>query len=169
MDLRALGVLQKAVPILLRHIDAYVELVERDWRTAKQNAVRSMQLLAVMIGSGFFALLLCCGVVVALTWDGPYRVAAMAAMAGLFVLGTVITAVLYAKRDRNVFSSVKREWREDRELVEDLLFGDDKQAGAPDAESVHATNNAAFSSRDHESTRRANGAANGANTDRPNA
>lgn len=154
MDFRAIGMLQKAVPIILRHLDAYVELAEGDWRTAKQNAVHSMRLLAVMVGSGFFALLLCCGVVVALTWDGPYRVAAIASMAGLFAVALTVSGILYAKREREIFPSVRREWSRDRELVQELLSGDEHANTPPSNRQRETTSgfnpeSSVASNRDH--------------------
>jgi uncharacterized membrane protein YqjE len=80
---------------------------------------------AAIVGvSVFFVVLSGCLVVVAMTWDTPYRVAAMAWMGGAFLLVAVI-AVAYGfqvvNRQTPFFGTVRREWRADRVNLERIL------------------------------------------------
>jgi uncharacterized membrane protein YqjE len=66
--------------------------------------------------------------VVALTWDTPHRVSAIGWMAGSFLLVAII-ALLYRS---NVVSAqapflgtVRREWAEDRVILEKILAEED--------------------------------------------
>jgi uncharacterized membrane protein YqjE len=116
--------LPKAAPALLRHLGAYVDLASLD--LARTQREFSAQLLAsVVMGVGaVFAVLMGCLLVIAVTWDTPYRVSAIAWMAGGFLLVAVVAALYRAKavRDRSaLFASVRREWQQDRLLLERLL------------------------------------------------
>ena len=121
MDLRTLGSLEKAIPVVLRHIGAYVDLAEQDFIQAKATAVSQLRKTAVLGVSAFVALLLGCTLVIALTWDGNYRVLAIGVMAGIFIAVAIGSAISLAQKRDEPFASVKREWREDRELITSWL------------------------------------------------
>jgi len=124
---RALWSLPKAAPALLRHLAAYVELAALDLAKAQREA--GVQLLAwgILAVCAFFAVLMGCLAVVACTWDTRYRLAAIAWMGGGF-LAAAIVAALYRSRAVRAHSpflhSVRREWQEDRVILERILSSD---------------------------------------------
>jgi uncharacterized membrane protein YqjE len=126
--MRLLWSLPKAAPALLRHIAGYAELAGQDLEQSQRDL--SARLLAgAMVGMSLFFLLFCvCLLVIALTWDTPYRVAAIAWMGGFFVL-TAVSALLYRSkivgRQTPFLGTVRREWHEDRILLERILSADE--------------------------------------------
>jgi uncharacterized membrane protein YqjE len=121
---RALWSLPKAAPALLRHLAAYVELAALDFARAQREITAQLIIVVLMGVCILFALLFACIGVIAYTWDTPYRVAAIAWMAGGFLALAVIAAVLRARqaRARSPFlADVQREWQEDRVLLERIL------------------------------------------------
>lgn len=125
--MRLLWLLPKAAPALLRHIAAYVDLASLDLARAQREIAAQVLASTITIICGLFALFLGCLAVVACTWDTPHRVSAILWMGAGF-LGVAIAAALYrarAARSSSPFlASVRREWREDRVLVERLLSSD---------------------------------------------
>ena len=72
----------------------------------------------------FFAVLMGCVVIVALTWDTPYRVPAVAWTGGAFLTAAVLALIYRSKvmKDQQPFlDSVKREWQEDVVVLESIL------------------------------------------------
>ncbi len=126
--MRLLWSLAKATPALLRHLVAYVDLASLDLAQAQREIAVEFLASAVALICGLFALLMGCLVVVACTWDTPHRVAAIAWMAGGF-LGLSIAAAAYranAVRTKSQFlASVRRQWQEDRVLLERILSDQD--------------------------------------------
>jgi len=126
--MRLLWSLPKAAPALLRHFIAYAELAGQDLeRTQLEFKTRLFASLVLAI-SVFFAILSGCLVVVALTWDTPHRVWAIAWMGGAFLLVAVVAALYRAKLigSRSAFlGTVRREWAEDRVIVERILSDQD--------------------------------------------
>jgi uncharacterized membrane protein YqjE len=122
--MRLLWSLPKAAPALLRHLAGYAELAGQDLEQSQRNF--SARLLAgAIVGLCLFFVLLCvCLLVIALTWDTPYRVAAIGWMGGFFVLAAVF-ALLYRSqivgRQAPFLDTVRREWHEDRILLEHIL------------------------------------------------
>ncbi|MDP9084281.1 MAG: phage holin family protein [Pseudomonadota bacterium] len=110
--------------MLLRHIAAYAELAGLDLAKAHRE-FRLRLLAAAMVGvAAFFALLMGCLLLVACTWDTPYRVAAIAWVGGGFLAIAAICALYRSKVARAqtpVFAAVRREWQEDRLILERLL------------------------------------------------
>jgi uncharacterized membrane protein YqjE len=126
--MRLLWLLPKAAPALLRHLVAYAELAAYDL-TRSQRDVAANIIASVVVGvSLFFAILMGCAAVVALTWDTSHRLAAIAWMGGGF-LAVAIIAMIYrskAASDRTPFlASVRHEWQEDRVILERILSDDD--------------------------------------------
>jgi uncharacterized membrane protein YqjE len=124
MDLRMLESLKRAIPIVLRHLDSYVELVEQDLSAAKSVAASRVKALMLLSVSAVFAVLFACLLIVALTWDSQYRVLTIGIMAGVFALVAVASGTYFAKKRAEPFASLKREWREDRALVKSILARD---------------------------------------------
>ena len=130
--MRVLWLLPKAAPALLRHIGAYVELVALELEQSRRDL--SVNILAAVVAGVcvFFAVLMGCVVIVALTWDTPYRVTALAWTGGGF-LAVAVLALIYRSRvlkDQLPFlASVKREWQEDVVVLESIL-AEPEQPGA---------------------------------------
>jgi len=126
---RALWLLPKAAPALLRHLAAYLELVALDVARAQREI--SAQLIAA-VATGIcvlFSILFACIGVIAYTWDGPYRVAAIAWIAGGFLLLAIVAALFQGKlaRSRSPFlADLQREWQQDRVLFERIMSDDDQ-------------------------------------------
>lgn len=122
--MRLLWLLPKAAPALLRHLAGYVELAACDLkRTQREIAARIVAFVVVGV-SLIFILLLGCLAVVALTWDTPHRVSAIAWMAGGFAALAVIAMIYLANvlRHRVPFlASARHEWQSDRVILERIL------------------------------------------------
>jgi len=119
--------LPKAAPALLRHVAAYVELLSLDLARAQKEITSELLALAVVAICGLFAVFMGCLVVVAYTWDTPYRVAAIAWMGGGFVVVAIAAAAYRANvaRAKSQFlASVREEWQQDRILLERILSSD---------------------------------------------
>jgi uncharacterized membrane protein YqjE len=122
--MRALWSLPKAAPALLRHIGAYLELAELDLARATRELTAQLVAIAVVAICALFVLILACLGVVAYTWDGPYRVAAIAWMGGGFLVLAVAAAVYLSRlaRERStLLADVRREWQRDRVILERIL------------------------------------------------
>jgi uncharacterized membrane protein YqjE len=129
MNIRVLQLLQQAAPVLLRHLDAYLELAEQDMAATKTDAVARLQLIAVFCISALFMLFMGCVLVIAITWDGPNRVLAIVFMGGIFTALAVASGLyLVNRRATKPFMGVRREWQQDRELVSRLLNSNTEKA-----------------------------------------
>jgi uncharacterized membrane protein YqjE len=141
--MRVLWLLPKAAPALLRHIGAYVELAAFDLEQSRRHLAANILVSMVAGVCVFFAVLMGCVVIVALTWDTPYRVAAVAWTGGAF-LSVAILALIYRskalKEQKPFLDSVKREWQEDVVVLESILAEHDQQ---PRAEPLSASRTAA--------------------------
>jgi uncharacterized membrane protein YqjE len=127
--MRVLWLLPKAAPAVLRHIAAYFELAAYDLEQARRGFTAILIASVVAGACVFFAVLMGCVVIVALTWDTPYRVAAVACSSGVFLIGAVI-ALIYRSRAMKeqppFLATLKREWREDAVVLDRILADDDK-------------------------------------------
>ncbi len=126
--MRLLWSLPKAAPYLLRHIAAYIDLAWLDLERTKRETAAQVIALAIFALGAVFAVLLGCLTVVAATWDTPNRVHAIAWMTGGFALIALIAWLYRAKLAREqaeLFAAVRREWQEDRVLLERLLSDED--------------------------------------------
>jgi uncharacterized membrane protein YqjE len=125
---RGLWSLPKAAPALMRHIGAYIELVALDLARAQREITAQVVAAAVAAICALFAVFMFCLGVVAYTWDTAYRVAAIAWMGGGFLL-IAIAAVIYRARlgraRSPLLADVKREWQEDRVILERILSSDE--------------------------------------------
>ena len=125
--MRLLWLLPKAVPALLRHFAAYVDLASLDLARLQREIAAELLASAVVGICAIVAVLMGCLAVVASTWDTPYRVSAIAWLGGGFLLAAVVAAVYRSKASRSrlrFFASVRREWQEDRVLLERIISPD---------------------------------------------
>ena len=122
--MRLLWTLPKAAPAILRHMVAYIDLAAMDLSRAHREMSADLVASAVTIICGLFAVFMGCLGVVAYTWDTAYRLAAIGWMgAGFLILA--IAAALYrsnaARSKSHPLASVRREWQEDRVILERIL------------------------------------------------
>jgi uncharacterized membrane protein YqjE len=126
--MRLLWLLPKAAPALLRHLAGYVDLLGQELEEMQRDFGIRLVVAAVVGVSVFFVVLSGCLVVVAMTWDTPYRVAAMAWMGGGFLLIAVIAAAYgfqVVNRQAPFLGTVRREWQADRVILERILSSDE--------------------------------------------
>jgi uncharacterized membrane protein YqjE len=132
--MRVLWLLPKAAPALLRHIGAYVELMAFDLERSRRDLAANVLVSMVAGVCVFFAVLMGCVVIIALTWDTPYRVAAVAWTGGAF-LTVAVLALIYRskamKEQKPFLASVKREWQEDVVVLENILAEHEQPRAAP--------------------------------------
>lgn len=129
--MRLLWLLPKAAPALLRHLVAYVELAAYDLALSRRDLIANV-VASVIIGIAlFFAVLMGCAVVVALTWDTPHRVAAIAWMGGAF-LAIAVIGLIYLfkslKEQKPFLASVRREWQQDAVIFDRILSEEEERA-----------------------------------------
>jgi uncharacterized membrane protein YqjE len=132
--MRVLWLLPKAAPALLRHIGAYVELIAFDLEQSRRDLAANVLVSMVAGVCVFFAVLMGCVVIVALTWDTPYRVAAVAWTGGAFLTVAVIAVIVRSKimKEQKLFlASVKREWQEDVVVLENILAEHEQPRAVP--------------------------------------
>jgi uncharacterized membrane protein YqjE len=118
--------LPQAVPILLRHLLAYAELAEEDLQHISRRATGRLLALAVALLGAIFMLFMICVAVIAAVWDTPHRMAAILWLLGFFVLltaGALYAALGRMREDTSMFAGVKKEWSQDRVILERLLNG----------------------------------------------
>jgi uncharacterized membrane protein YqjE len=98
-----------------------------DLARAHREIAAELLASAIVVICGLFAVFLGCLAVVAYTWDTPYRVTAIAWMGGGFLLAAIVALICRSNvvRAKSPFlASVRREWREDRVLLERILSSD---------------------------------------------
>jgi uncharacterized membrane protein YqjE len=126
---RLLWSLPKAVPALLRHFMAYVELAGEDLERFQGDLAARLFATAVLFVCVVFVVLSGCLLLVALTWDTPHRVTAILWMGGGFLAIAVIAGLYRSQvigpRGR-LLENVRREWEEDRILAERLMSPDER-------------------------------------------
>ena len=128
--MRGIWSLPKAAPALMRHIGAYIELVGLDLARAQREITAQVVASAIAAICALFAVFMFCLGVVAYTWDTAYRVAAIVWMGGGFLV-IAIAALIYRSRLARasarspLLSDVKREWQEDRVILERFLSSDE--------------------------------------------
>lgn len=112
----------------MRHIGSYVELVGLDLQRTQREITAQLVATAIVAICALFAVFLVCLGVIAYTWDTPYRLAAIAWMAGGFVVIAIVALIYRARiaRDRTeMFADVQREWQEDKVILERILSSDE--------------------------------------------
>jgi uncharacterized membrane protein YqjE len=127
------------VPAILRHLQAYAEVVGEDAREAADYLARRFLALLVAAACGFVALLMACACVLVLAWDTPWRAWAAGGLALLFAIAALILLWPMLRRtagERTLFfQRVRFELERDRELIERAVDGRGKGANGGD----HAT------------------------------
>jgi uncharacterized membrane protein YqjE len=121
---RLLWLLPKAGPALLRHMAAYAELAGQDLEQAQRDLSAQLMAAAVFVLGVVFLVFCLFVLVLALSWDTPYRVIAILSMGGAFALLSIIAAVYRSKlasRQAPFLGTLRREWSEDRVLLERIL------------------------------------------------
>jgi len=112
----------------MRHIGAYIELAGLDLARTHREITAQVVASAIVAICVLFAVFLTCLAIIAYFWDTPYRLAAIAWMAGGFLV-VAIGAAIYrsrAARARSpLLSDVRREWQEDRVILEKILSADE--------------------------------------------
>lgn len=127
--MRALWSLPKAAPALLRHLAAYAELAALDFQRAQREIGAIFIAVAIAALCGIFCLLFCCVAVVAYFWDTPYRVIAIGSLACGFLLVALIMLVAanrLARARTPLLADLRREWQEDRVILERALSSDEE-------------------------------------------
>jgi len=128
LRVRLLWSLPKAAPAILRHLFAYAELVAEDLEQTHRTFKTRLFASLIVLASVFFLILSAFVAVLALTWDTPHRVAAIGWM-GFGFLVAAVAAALYRARvvgsQAPFLGTVRREWAEDRIIVERILSEDD--------------------------------------------
>ncbi len=125
--MRGLWSLPKAAPALMRHIGAYIELAGLDLARTQRDIMAQVVASAIVAICALFAVFLICLGVIAYTWNTPYRLAAIAWMAGGFIAVAIGAAIYRARAARArspLLADVRREWQEDRVLLERILSAD---------------------------------------------
>jgi uncharacterized membrane protein YqjE len=126
--MRLLWSLPKAAPALLRHIAGYAELAGEDLDQTQRDLGAQLLASAILGLALFFVLFSACLLVVALTWDTPYRVSAIAWMGGVFLVIAIVAGVYRSNLVRAqapFLATVRREWKEDRVILERILSSDE--------------------------------------------
>jgi len=125
---RLLWSLPKAAPAILRHMAAYAELAGQDLEAGQRDLGARILAATLVVVCVFFVIFSACLLLVALTWDTPYRVPAIAWMGGGFLVMAVLAA-LYRSRvvggQSQFLGTVRREWTEDRIILEKILSEQD--------------------------------------------
>jgi uncharacterized membrane protein YqjE len=125
---RLLWSLPKAAPAILRHLAGYAELAGQDLERTQRDFGTRLLATAVVGICIVFVIFSGCLTIVALTWDTPYRVSAIAWMGGAFLLIAVIAGVYRSKivgAQSPFLGTVRREWAEDRVILERILSDQD--------------------------------------------
>jgi uncharacterized membrane protein YqjE len=126
--MRLLWSLPKAVPALLRHFLAYVELTGEDLERTQRDVGARLFASAIVGVCAFFVILSGCLLIVAMTWDTPHRVSAILWMGGTSLVAAVIAGFYRSKiisEQSRFLGTVRREWAEDRVILERLLSSDE--------------------------------------------
>ena len=126
--MRGLWSLPKAAPALMRHIGAYIDLLGLDLARTHRKITAQVVALAIVAICVLFAVFLICLGIIAYFWDTPYRLAAIAWMAGAFLVAAIGAAIYRARAARArspLLSDVRREWLEDRVILEKILSSDE--------------------------------------------
>ncbi len=123
------SIIARLVPALLRHLEGYAEVAGEDARDAAAIIARRLLGLLLGVAAAFIALLMFCAWLLALTWDGPWRMWTAGGLALAFAAGAASLAIPALRRrskaDAKLFSRVRHELDRDRELIDRALHGGD--------------------------------------------
>jgi uncharacterized membrane protein YqjE len=123
--------LSTTAAIAVRQAGAYTDLILSDLDVSSRLVRRRVSWAALALLSVHTAAVLGCTLIVAMTWDTPYR---LWVIAGLF-LGFVVVAATSVWRlgvvdagAPGVLAQTAREWAKDRRVLEELLAQQRAQA-----------------------------------------
>jgi uncharacterized membrane protein YqjE len=126
--MRLLWSLPKAAPALLRHIVGYAELAGQDLEQTQRDLGARLLAAAILGACVFFVIFSGCLLIVALTWDTPYRISAIAWMGGAFLLAAVLAGIYRSNLINGqapFLATVRREWNEDHAILDRILSSDE--------------------------------------------
>jgi protein-S-isoprenylcysteine O-methyltransferase Ste14 len=89
----------RLVPLVLRHLDAYTEIAEKDAQDALSAMARRAALAMIAFAAAFVSVLMACIGIIAVSWEGPHRVLVPVALAIAFAAVAALTW-LAARRHR---------------------------------------------------------------------
>jgi uncharacterized membrane protein YqjE len=125
IDLRAMQTLQRAAPVLLRHVASYLELAKHDVTVTSATLLRRLTMLLIIIVSGLLSLCLACVLVIAAMWNSPYRLLTIGLLvAGFAIIGITLSIYLITRPRLQPFIVVRREWKVDRALINRWLLSE---------------------------------------------
>ncbi len=114
--------ISQLAPLVLRHLDAYVEVAGEDLREAAGHVARRLIALLVAGACAIVALLMFCTWILLLLWETPWRAWAAAGLALAFAAGAGALAWPALKRGvappALFFARIRGEFNRDRELIE---------------------------------------------------
>lgn len=132
--------LPRMIPIVARHALDYVDLAAVDTRFAAREVGRRFVAMAIAAVAGSLALLMSCVLVIALTWDGPYRVLAVGLLLGLFLVATLASCLVLQRGAANnglFFRNVREAWTKDQECLRESLKDVDDEPERTTEEIIH--------------------------------
>jgi uncharacterized membrane protein YqjE len=110
--------------IAVRHAGAYTDLILSDIDATRSMLHRRLVAGTVVVGSSVLAAALGCVWIIALTWDTPARIWAIAALLVVFLAVAAVSLwklTTLRAREPPMLSRTAREWAKDRQLLEELL------------------------------------------------
>ncbi len=125
--MRLLWLLPKAAPALLRHLSAYADLAGYDIARMERELAARIAAFVVVAVCVFFAVVMGCAAVLALTWDTPHRLAAIVWLGGGFLVVALIAIIYQSNLRRShapFLESVRGQWQEDKVILERILSDD---------------------------------------------
>jgi uncharacterized membrane protein YqjE len=115
-----------AAPLLARHAGAYGELIADEVLRASQAFAQRLWVGVALAMAALVAVLLSCTLLIARSWDSPGRLETIGALAGFFILVSLLAGViLYVLQTRpmRLLHQTQQEWNKDRLVMEDLFPG----------------------------------------------
>jgi hypothetical protein len=114
----------RLVPLVLRHLDAYIEIAERDAQDALSALARRAVLAMTAFAAALVSVLMACIGIIAVSWEGPHRVLVPVALAAAFA--AVAAWIWFAARrhragNSTLLGGVRAEVVKDRALIERAL------------------------------------------------
>jgi uncharacterized membrane protein YqjE len=108
------------VPLALRHLDAYTEIAEKDAQDALSALARRAVLAMIAFAAALVSVLTACIGIIAVTWDGPYRVLVPVGLAAVFAAVAAWTGTAarrYRAGNPTLLAGVRAEIVKDRALI----------------------------------------------------
>jgi uncharacterized membrane protein YqjE len=129
------------VPRVLRHLEAYAEVAGEDAREAATLLARKLATILVAGAAALVSLIMVCVLLLALTWDGPWRAWTAAGLAVVFAVVAIAFALPILKpraEPPRYFSRIRTELGRDRDLIERAFDGQRRGGnGGNDEQAAH--------------------------------